>query len=526
MRERLFSLLAFGTIILLLAGCGGGGGPQPPSPPTIRKADRQWTGTADNLSQEVQLRWEQVQGASGYNVYRKVEDEQKYTKIASVQMSQSSYFDNINEANFSKKISYYVTAIGPGGESLPSNTVETSPPSLDAPKNLKAERYWQGTADNLSQEVKLTWENWRTTKSVTYYKVYRNDEPVWQTQSTSYTDKVPQELWGQKITYKVATYIEGMLEASAEKVVDPPALSAPQNLTADRHWLGTATNLYQETVLNWKHWRKRQSAATTYRVYRNGQLIADNLQVTTYTDKQIPQDLFSKSIVYKVATCVQGYGEETTEITVPPPPLSSPQNLNTDRHWTGSGDNVSQVTILSWGHWRNRQVASSYKIYRNDELLTTTQQTTYTDQVPPNLWSQNITYKVATYIEGFNEATAEKTTSPPPLSTPQNLTADRHWAGTSPNYYQETKLSWSSVVGATSYNVYIQAEGQDIVKIAEKVKDTQYTHQIPSDLWTKNIDYFVSAVNETANMEGDKTQVHTDANLAGPPPGPLSKAKK
>jgi len=115
---------------------------------------------------------------------------------------------------------------------------------------------------------------------------------------------------------------------------------------------------------------------------------------------------------------------------------------------------------------------------------------------------------------------------PTPPSAPQNLSADRHWAGSSPNYYQETKLTWNAVDGATAYNVYMQAEGQSIVKIGDKIKDTSFTHQIPSDLWTSNIDYFVSAVNETTNLEGDKARYHTDANQVGPPPNPLSKGRK
>ena len=115
---------------------------------------------------------------------------------------------------------------------------------------------------------------------------------------------------------------------------------------------------------------------------------------------------------------------------------------------------------------------------------------------------------------------------PTPPSAPQNLSADRHWAGSSPNYYQETKLTWNVVTGATAYNVYMQAEGQSIVKIGDKIKDASFTHQIPSDLWTSNIDYFVSAVNETTNLEGDKASVHTDANQVGPPPNPLSKGRK
>jgi hypothetical protein len=142
------------------------------------------------------------------------------------------------------------------------------------------------------------------------------------------------------------------------------------------------------------------------------------------------------------------------------------------------------------------------------------------------LWSQSITYEVANSIQGYEESAAEISTSQPPLLAPQNLKADRHWAGSSPNYYQETKLTWNVVTGATAYNVYMQAEGQSIVKIGDRIKDASFTHQIPSDLWTYNIDYFVSAVNETTNLEGDKTSVHTDANQVGPPPIPLSKGRK
>ena len=430
MRGRIGLVLAVGVLISLLAGCGGGGGPTPPQAPKNLTGSRNWVGTADNLYQVVQLSWDPVSGAT-YNVYREPEGGAP-TKINSQPINQTTYTDTITADDLlSKKITYYVTAVGPGGESGLSNKWDTLPPSINAPKNLKADRQWVGTANNLTQEVTLIWENWRTTKAVTYYKIYRN-----------------------------------------------------------------------------------------------GELIADNVQGTTYTDKQIPTDLYSKTITYKVATCIQGYEEAGAEVPTSPPSISAPQNLTADRHWDGSGSNVSQETVLSWGHWRNRQVATSYKIYRNGTLIGTTTGTTYTDQVPQDLWSQTIIYKVATYIQGYEESAAEISTSQPQLLAPQNLSADRHWAGSSPNYYQETKLTWDVVTGATAYNVYMQAEGQSIVKIADKIKDTSFTHQIPSDLWTYNIDYFVSAVNETASLEGNKASVHTDANQVGPPPNPLSKHRK
>ncbi|MEM3662716.1 MAG: hypothetical protein QXI68_03915 [Sulfolobales archaeon] len=115
--------------------------------------------------------------------------------------------------------------------------------------------------------------------------------------------------------------------------------------------------------------------------------------------------------------------------------------------------------------------------------------------------------------------------TPPSLAIPQNLTADRHWEGPATDPYQVTELTWSEVTGATCYNVYMQAEGQGLIGIKQKITGTSYTHTIPSDLWTSNIDYFVSAYNEDANMEGEKAKVHTDANQVGPPPNPLRKGR-
>ena len=432
MRGRIGLVLAVGILISLLAGCGGGGGPTPPQAPTILTWSRNWAGTADNLYQEVTLQWTKVeQGATGYYVYRIKEDgsKEKIT-LSPLPIDQTTYTDQIRDDNLlSKKLTYYVTAVGPGGESGPSKKEDTYPPSIDAPKNLTADRHWVGTANDLTQEVTLTWENWRTTKAVSSYKIYRNGRLIDTTTGTTYTDQVPQELCSQTITYRVATCIQGYEEAGAEVQTSPPSISAPQNLTADRHWVG-------------------------------------------------------------------------------------------------SGGNVSQETVLSWGHWRNRQVATSYKIYRNGSLIATTTGTTYTDTVPQELWSQPIKYKVATYIQGYEESAGEISTSQPQLVAPKNLSADRHWAGSSPNYYQETKLTWNVVTGATAYNVYMQAEGQSIVKIGDKIKDTSFTHQIPSDSWTSNIDYFISAVNETTSLEGDKARAHTDANQVGPPPNPLSKGRK
>jgi len=309
----------------------------------------------------------------------------------------------------------------------------------------------------------------------------------------------------------------------------PTPPPAPQNLTGSRNWAGTADNLYQQVQLSWDSVKE----ATSYNVYREPEegtptkINSQPINQTTYTDTITADDLLSKKITYYVtAVGLGGESGPSNKVTPSIPSIDAPKNLNADRHWVGSGSNVSQETVLSWAHWRSRQVATSYKIYRNGSLIGTTTGTTYTDPVPQDLWSQSITYKVATYIQGYEESAAEIPTSQPQLVAPQNLSADRHWAGSSPNYYQETKLTWDVVTGATAYNVYMQAEGQSIVKIGDKIKDASFTHQIPSDLWTSNIDYFVSAVNETTNLEGDKASVHTDANQVGPPPNPLSKGRK
>jgi len=111
--------------------------------------------------------------------------------------------------------------------------------------------------------------------------------------------------------------------------------------------------------------------------------------------------------------------------------------------------------------------------------------------------------------------------SAPSLPPPTGLTAERDWSGKAPDFYQETLLKWEVVPGASYYKVYMQAEGQELKLLEGKVTSTSYTHKIPPELWTLNIDYFVSAVSETTNIESDKAKVPTDAQQLGPPPPPF-----
>lgn len=111
--------------------------------------------------------------------------------------------------------------------------------------------------------------------------------------------------------------------------------------------------------------------------------------------------------------------------------------------------------------------------------------------------------------------------SAPSFPSPTGLTAKRDWSGKAPDFYQETLLQWKEVPGAAYYRVYMQAEGQKLELLADKVTSTSYTHKIPPELWTLNIDYFVSAVSETTNIESAQAKVHTDAQQLGPPPPPF-----
>lgn len=205
----------------------------------------------------------------------------------------------------------------------------------------------------------------------------------------------------------------------------------------------------------------------------------------------------------------------------PAPP--APQNFKADRKYIQEDGEWKQKTFLSWDAVTN---ATSYKVYRQGKsetqptLLVIVPTTSYTDDVPNELWHSDITYYVSAVVNNVegNKAQAKtvEPTLPPTPSPPQNLLAQREWVKKGNELVQITSLSWSAIADATSYKVYRQGEGEARPILLGSAQTTSYTDEVPEALWHSDITYYVSAV--ANNVEGNKAEAKTEEPVPPPPP--------
>jgi len=106
----------------------------------------------------------------------------------------------------------------------------------------------------------------------------------------------------------------------------------------------------------------------------------------------------------------------------PAPP--APQNFKADRKYIQEDGEWKQKTFLSWDAVTN---ATSYKVYRQGKsetqptLLVIVPTTSYTDDVPNELWHSDITYYVSAVVnnvEGKQGTGKDSGTDPPTYSIP------------------------------------------------------------------------------------------------------------
>lgn len=175
--------------------------------------------------------------------------------------------------------------------------------------------------------------------------------------------------------------------------------------------------------------------ATSYELRRNGVLITTTALIT-YSDSGLN---WNTSYTYTIVPIVFGVkGDES----IP----SVPVYINAP---IGTKPTISSVSsagslVLSWAAVTN---ASSYKVYRNGTLIVTTASRTYTDT--GLAWNSSYSYTTVPVVGGKDGVASAATSSGAiPVSAVGALSA-------SSKTYTNVTVSWSAVLGATSYYVYV-----------------------------------------------------------------------
>lgn len=278
-----------------------------------------------------------------------------------------------------------------------------------------------------------------------HYNIYRNGEKIDESENESFTQNIEEA--GEYSYYITSVYNnldgESVPSNTINIIKRPRVYSAPVNLTTE------LIDSEFRVRLNWEDGEGDKDNFQTYRIYRN------NVLLTTTSDKTFTDNLEKQNAeyTYKVTSIYTEPNKETEASNEKQVSIvmkgAVPTNL------TAVLDESNIEVTLNWenGDGANADLVS-YKIYRNNELITTTTDRSYTDR--PEKKNAEYQYKVsAVYAAPVNEtASSEEQTVFVKMkgAVPTNLTAVLDESSL------EVTLNWDSGNGANaeliSYKVY------------------------------------------------------------------------
>ncbi len=234
-------------------------------------------------SDSVTLEWSDVEGESGYEIFRNGE------LIHTTEANVTSYTDNNLTAG--EDYTYEIKAINDAGESEAAGPVEVKTKEavveLSAPVNL-------AFTNVTPTSVTLTWED--TSDNETGFKIIRNGELIYTTEAnaTSYTDD--NLTAGESYEYEVIA-TDGLHDSTPLKA----SVTTEEGIPKDVEDLTAEANSASVT-LKWKD----IEGESGYEIFRDGDLIhTTEANVTEYTD----ENLTSNTEYEYTVKAVNEYGE-------------------------------------------------------------------------------------------------------------------------------------------------------------------------------------------------------------------------
>ena len=396
--------------------------------------------SGENTASGIELKWNAVQGATKYQLYRKTSDGSGSWELLADSVS-TSFTDKSGLTDGT----VYIYSVQASRDSERSCFDETglSVRKFANPPLSKAE--------NAADGVKITW---KSVPGAEGYYVYRKTSgSSWvrlgAVASTSYTDS--QNLsTGTKYIYTVRAYEGNNRSWYDSKGVSTVWVETPELLSAEK----TSTGM----TVKWS----AVKGATSYRFYRKDnnsswKVIADTSS-TSYTDKS---SLASGSeYVYTVRAYKDSsrsyYKTEGITVTnLSNPPLTKAENAS-------GGIKVT---------WKSVKGAEGYYVYRKTSgsswlRLASVSGTSYTDSSDLSNGTK-YTYTVRAF-KGSDRSWYNSTgVSEVRIDAPVLISAENNSGG--------IKVTWKSVKGATGYRVYRKAPGGSWERLVNSTKSTSYT---------------------------------------------------
>lgn len=383
-----------------------------------------------------------------YNIFR--------DNIKIAETYKKSFSQNIGDG---ERYRYHITSVyrDLAGESAASDVTEVINSTLagNVPQNLKA------ILNESIFEVNLTWEEGAgANNDLQSYKIYRNDNLIATVNSNKYTDKLNKEegYYTYKITAVYANPAGETRPSDEQNILVRMKGAVPENLSTQ---FNESTF---EVTLNWDEGTGANADLQLYKVYRNNTVIA-TVTDKTYTDNVDKQNATYNYKVTAIYAAPVGETNATDEKTVSVKMKGAiPENLIAQFN-----ESTFEVS-LNWDEGTGANAGlKSYKVYRNNTVIATVTDRTYTDNVDKQ--NATYTYKVtAIYADPVGETDASNSkdiTVEMKGSVPANLTAKQNKGG------YTVVLNWAEGVGANaqllSYKVYRNN------KVIATVTDNTYT---------------------------------------------------
>ena len=355
------------------------------------------------------ITWQYVSAATSYNVYK--------DNVLVGSTTNQTYTDT--SLSPSTQYSYTVTSLTGTAESAPcvTLTIQTLTEAVEpaTPINISC----TGTTTNSASIA------WPQVSGATSYNVYINNTQSGSTSGTAYTASglSSNTQYSFTVTAVASSYespkSSALLVTTQVAVVTP----TPTGLTCTNFTANSASMTWQSV-----------SGATSYNIYVNNSFYGSTSS-TSYTDSSLNPSTQYSFTVTAIKSSVES--SQSSPLVVTTQAIQAPTSLSC----TSLTTNSASIT------WQSVSGATSYKVYVNSSLVGSTSNLTYTDSslIPSTQYSFTVTAVESSFASAQSSPLVVTT---PALTAPTNLTCTDLEISTA-------SIAWTSVSGATSYNVYV-----------------------------------------------------------------------
>lgn len=403
-----------------------------------------------------QITFSEVEGASGYNIYRSTKSDSGFAKVGTTAANVFTYKDTglATGTTYYYKVEAYKSGNQIAGAGIMSAAANVQP-MITTPVNVTA-------VSKSYNSIRITWDK---VDGAQKYEVYRSTSKnsgyvkVGSAKNTAYTDKKLET--NKKYYYKVNA-VYGKYTSSYSKTTNSKAVPAATSS------LKIVSRDYNQLEVQWK----KVAGANKYTIYRStkqtsGYKKLGTFFTTTFLDTGVKGGVkyYYKVVPYKDKVKGKERIESGVAVTKPVENIKAANKTATANRLT----------------WSSAAGADSYRIYRSTKknsgykAIGTTKKLAYIDKKAKT--GTKYYYKICGVINGYEgELSAPKgiVAKPPAV---KNLKVKGTGSG-------KAKLTWDKYSYADSYQIYVSSEKKSGYRLAKQVKTNSYVASLASNSTT------------------------------------------